>query len=68
MVIKLPGARKAVGKEINDLLAPHGDEPPSMVEVSLRDSRFASVPKTRSNLVAKRKKSLIIEGPIVRPG
>ena len=44
VVFMLPGARKAVGKEINDLLTPHGTEPPAMVVVSLGDSRFRNVP------------------------
>ena len=33
IIFLLPGARKAVEKEINDLLTPHGTEPPSMVVV-----------------------------------
>ena len=33
-VFMLPVARKAVGGEINDLLSPHGTEPPAMVVVS----------------------------------
>ena len=40
IVFKLPGARKAVEKEITDLLTPHGLEPPAMVVVALNDSRF----------------------------
>lgn len=55
VVIKFPGDRKAAWKEINDLIAPHGAEPPAMVEVALNDSRFRPVPKIRSTLCVKRK-------------
>ena len=54
-VIKLQGERAAVEKEISDLLAPHGAEPPVMVEVNLRDSRYSPIPKIRATLVVKRK-------------
>ena len=67
VVIKLPVERVAAEKEINDLLAPHGAETPEMVEVRLRDSRFPTIPKIRSTLVAKRKMYRNLQGPTVRP-
>ena len=67
-MIKLLGARIAVGKEINDLLAPHGAEPPAMVEVALNDSRFRNVPRIRSTLVAKRKSIGIYKGRLCARG
>ena len=68
VVIKLPGARAAVEKGINDLLAPHGAEPPAMVEVNLRDSRYSSVPEIRSTLVAKSKASAFTKVAYVTGG
>ena len=68
VVMKLPGARIAVEKEINDLLAPHGVEPPAMVEVHLRDSRFKNIPRIRATLVAKRKSVGIYKGRLCARG
>ena len=48
VAIKLPGAMAAVGKEIDDLSAPRGAEPPCRVEVGLRDSRFPPIPKAET--------------------
>ena len=44
ILFRLPGARKAAGKEIADLLTPHGAEPPEVAQVSSGDSRFRSAP------------------------
>ena len=58
----------AVEKEINDLLASRGAEPPAMVEVALNDSRFRSVPRIRSTLVVKRKSIGIYKGRLCARG
>ena len=62
VVVKLPGVRRAAGEEINDLLSPHRAGPPAMVEASLNESRFRSVPRIRSTIAVKRKSIGIYKG------
>ena len=55
VAFKLAPARLAIEREITDLLQPKAHEPPAMIEIDLRDSRYSAVPRVRSTLVAKRK-------------
>ena len=47
--------RVAIEEEITDLHRSKANETPSMVEVSLADSRYRQIPRTHSTLVAKSK-------------
>ena len=55
IAFKLAPARQAIEREITDLLQSKAREPPAMIEIDLRDLRYAMVPRVHSTLVAKRK-------------
>ena len=55
IAFKLAPARAAIEREITDLLQPKAHEPPAMIEIDLRDSRYTMVPRVHSTLVVKRK-------------
>ena len=55
VAFRLIPAREAIEKEVNDLLTAKPNEPPAMIQVSLNDSRFKTVPRVQSTIVVKRK-------------
>ena len=54
IAFKLAPARVAIEREITDLLQPKAHEPPAMIEIDLRDSRYTMVPRVHSTLAVKR--------------
>ena len=55
VAFKLLTARTAIEREIANLLLAKPNGPPSIIEVPLNDSRYASVPRVHSALAIKRK-------------
>ena len=63
-----PQSRLAIGKEITDLLTPHGKIPPAILEIDLSDSRYCHLPRVFSTIIVKRKSIDLYKGRICTRG
>ena len=62
IAFRLEKAREAIVKEITDLLTPHGNAPPAMIEVDITLPQYRSITRVHSTLVVKRKSVGIYKG------
>ena len=67
IALQSPQARRAIEKEITDLLNHHGKVAPAMMEIGLRDPRYGRLRREISTIVEK-SKSIYIKGNCVRAG
>ena len=59
---RLQKARDAIIKEIGDLLTPHGQGPPAMLEINMDDVEYKGIARAHSTLVVKRKSFGVYKG------
>ena len=55
IAIRLGKARAAIIEEIGDLLTPHVQEQPAMIEIALPDPKYRGIDRAHTTLVVKRK-------------